>query len=147
YESVFDATLSVTPPTQPGQRDNWWEFVRTSLSARFIRLGDELKPKFRDFLRDKYKDVATLNRIYGTTHTDWSAIDFDPTSAPIAEYADVESFVQNLPGPDGLSVDGPEYRWRDFLKKKYNNDLVACNQAHGTKYASFDDAKMPVLAS
>ena len=147
YASVFDATLSITPPTQPGQRVDWWDFVRASLSSRFIKVGDSLKLKLQDFLRQKYKDIATLNRIYGTSYADWSAVDFEPTNAPIAAYADVESFVQNLPTPEGLSVDGPEYRWRDFLQKKYKSDLAAFNQAHGTKYASFDDVRMPVLVS
>jgi multiple sugar transport system permease protein len=146
FASVFDASLNVTPPTQAGQRDDWWEFVRTSLSARFIRLDDASLLKLREFLREKYKDIAKLNTIYGAAYPDWSAIHFEPTRAPIAAYADVEGFVQTLASPEGLSLDGPEFRWREFVKTKYG-DLAAFNQAHGTDYTSFDHVKMPLLAA
>ena len=51
-----------------------------------------------------------------------------------------------MPSPDGLTLDGPEFRWRNFLQQKYEDKIAVLNTAHGTSYASVDNALMPILA-
>lgn len=144
--SVYDATMSRRPPPQPEQRADWWKFVQSSLSARFLRFDDSLRPAFVASLVRKYKEIAALNKVYGTNHASWDEIGFPDHDAPHVAFSDAEAYAQSLDSPDGLSLDSPDFRWRDFLRAKYGGDLGALNQAHGTRHADFEEAQMPVLA-
>jgi len=146
YSSVFDATMGRAPPMQAAQREDWWRFVQSTLSARFIRFDASHRPAYQASLKAKYKEVAALNKVYGASYSAWNEIDFPEPDAPFVAFNDAEAYVQTLSSPEGLTLDSPDFRWRDFLRQKYRDDLAALNRVHGTNYASFDEAAMPVLA-
>lgn len=144
YTTIFDVTMSPTPPLQAGQRAEWWEYVRETLSTYFIRFDPSLLPAFQKFLQAKHKDVAVVNQAFGTSYASWKDVQFPPADVPGA-FTDLQGFLQSLNTPDGISIDSMDFRWRDFLREKYGNDLVAMNAAYGTSYASFDEVLMPQL--
>ena len=41
-----------------------------------------------------------------------------------------------------ISLDTPEFRWREFLKNKYGS-IAELSEAHGTEYGGFKDVFMP----
>jgi ABC-type glycerol-3-phosphate transport system permease component len=145
FKSIFDITLSSQVPTHPGEREDWWAFVRESLPARFMALDSSLLPPFRAFLRERYPDLGALNSTYKTNYSSWDQVPFPyPESIPLA-YSDMEDFIKLKKPAQGISMTGPEFSWRDFLQKKYGGDLQALNAAHGTQYASFETPQMPTL--
>lgn len=144
YASLYDVTIPPRPPAQAAAREDWWEFVRENLSARFVRFEESLRPAFHDFLRGKYGALDKLNQLYDARFAAWNEIPFPDARSPIAAFSDAESFLQTLPSPDGVRLDGAEFRWRDFLRAKYS-DVATLNRAHGAAYESFDEARMPVL--
>lgn len=169
YKSIYEVTLSpVAPsfdeirwntlgPDLPFSRaldDDWWNFVRKSLSSRFLSFAPSLLPDYRKFLQAKYQDVAALNKVYETSHATWADVAFPgkavetdrmTSDLPPVAFADLEEFVEGRKSPLGISIDAPEFRWRDFLRKKYQHDPAAMNRAFGTTDASFDLVPMPVF--
>jgi len=144
YASLYDVKMSPTPPTQAGQREDWWDYVRKNLSARFINLSPSLLPGFQNSLKSKYGDLTGFNKVYGSSYTSWSQIPFPSHPATAAAFNDAESFVETRASPEGISIDSPDFRWREFLRKKYGGDLEALNRALGKKYASFESVPQPV---
>ena len=145
YKSLQEIKLSSTPPVHPGQRADWWEWVRKNLSARFMKLSPALLPSYRDFLKTKYGDISAVNKVYNTSLEQWDKIGFPSQNAAITAFSDLESFVETRKSPEGISLDSSEFRWRDFLKQKYGNDVARFNAAHGTAHAAFEEASMPIL--
>ncbi len=153
YKNLYDVSILPTPPTQTIQREVWWTYVRDNLSVRFIRFDASLSLEFRSFLQKKYGAIAKLNEIYGVKLEGFDAVSFPDQRSPIAAFSDVESFLQTLKSPDGISLDSADFRWREFLRAKYKSastplsaGLDALNSAHGASYASFDEVTMPTLA-
>jgi multiple sugar transport system permease protein len=143
--SLHEALLPPEPPAHPGQREDWWAYVRTSLSSRFVRCAPSLLPEYRAFVRSKYGDLAAFDDAYGSPLRSWDEVAFPRPGARAVAYSDLEAFLQSRKGPEGVSLDGPEFRWRAFLRARYGGDLAAFQRAHRTA-ASFDTAAMPVLA-
>ncbi|MBI4023371.1 MAG: ABC transporter permease subunit [Verrucomicrobia bacterium] len=146
YPSIYDVTMSRTPPAHPAQVKDWWEFVQKSLSVRFVKFAPSLRPAYHDFLKAKYQTIEALNKVYGGSIPGWDEIEFPTAESAIAAFSDLEGFLQTRASPDGVSLDSPDFRWRQFLREKYDNNLEALNQAHQAAHGSFDDATMPLLA-
>jgi ABC-type glycerol-3-phosphate transport system permease component len=146
YKSRFDINLPRSAPSNQAQRDTWWSFISTYLSARFIEFDPSLLPQFQDFLRSKYSDLSKLNTAYGTSYKNWRDIPFPKETTTGFAMQDIEDgFLQTLKSPHGVSLRGIDFKWRDYLKQKYKGDLAAFNQAHGSHYASFEEARMPIF--
>ncbi|MBI4026871.1 MAG: carbohydrate ABC transporter permease [Verrucomicrobia bacterium] len=146
YATLYGVTISPTPPTQPAQREDWWNFVRESLSIRFIKFDPDLHPAYADYLRARYGNMANLNKVYCASYSAWNEIQFPSSDAPAAAQGDLQSFLQTLPTPTGISLDAPDFRWRAFLREKYAGKINEFNRSCQTSYASFDDIGMPLLA-
>ncbi len=147
YTNIYEVVLSPTPPLQKVQREVWWHFVQNLLSARFIQCTPSLLPSYRGFLQSQYHELSALNKIYGTSYAQWNDIFFPEHKGVIPAYTDFEFFLKTLKSPEGVSLDAPEFRWRNFLKEKYRKDLSVLNNAHGSSYTSFDQALMPIYAN
>lgn len=146
YENINQIQLTSTPPTHPEQRKDWWTFVQSRLSCRFISFSPSLLTKYHDFLKTKYQTIKNLNDTYGSNYSQWEEI-FTPSNknSKIA-FADLElGFLQSLNDPEGITLDGPDFRWQNFLKQKYKNNLNAFNQAHGTQVIQWEEIRIPTL--
>jgi len=147
YTSLYEVRLSSLPPDQPAMREDWWKFVQQTLSVRFIRFSPSLLPGYQKALQAQYHDIQSLNAVYQTTFQSWADVTFPKHDGIPAAFSDLEIFLQNLKTLSGISLDGPEFRWSDFLRKKYNHDLNALNHAFQSHFDSFESIPMPIFAA
>jgi ABC-type glycerol-3-phosphate transport system permease component len=144
YASVLDVQLRKTQPQNPAERAIWEPYIRNFLSPRFLKLDPGLLPAYREFLRGKYGNIAQLNAAHEGNFPDWGAVAFPKEVTQPAALNDLAHFVQSLPDLAGISVESVETRWRDFLLQKYER-VSALNEAWGTNYDSFENARIPAL--
>ncbi len=120
------------------ERDDWERFVRGIVSLLWIRADSSAMPAYHDFLKAKYHDISILNSRYGTTYSGFEQTLFPelPPASGVA-LSDWESFLQGWRDPgtgilhllpaEALSLDTVDFRFRDWLKKKYGS-LEALNR-------------------
>ena len=111
YAAVEDIRLPARAPEQPAFREAWWAYVRTMLSGRFVRFDPALRGDYEAFLRGRYGDLDALRSAHGRDYADWSDADLPGAGAEGPLLAELEAFLESRPGPDGVSLDGPEFRW------------------------------------
>ncbi len=155
YKSYKEVSLDRRFPadkTEAEQRD-WEFFVRNVLNLFWIRVDASALPAFHDYLKTKYRDIATLNQVYGTKYKAFDEIPLVeriPYSGVIL--ADWSSFVQGWVDPftevlhkvpsKALSIYSVEFEFQDHLLEKYKT-LEAVNEACGTDYAKISDIYPP----
>jgi ABC-type glycerol-3-phosphate transport system permease component len=146
FKNLNEVVFTETPPVHPEQRKDWWAFVQKRISSRFMIFSPKLMTQYQQFLKNKYKDLEILNAEYRTSYTSWETIKMPQQKNHKRAFADLESeFLEKLPSPEGITLDGLEFRWRAHLKQKYNNDLASFNQAHGSQVLSWEKIRMPLL--
>lgn len=144
-KSFQEFALPAQVPSTSDQtlRDEWIEFVRTKLNPSFVLVRQEALTDYRIHLTRKYDTVSALNKSWLTELNR-----FEDATLPRgdwlrgAERKDYADFLQTQP-PENLTLIGPEYAWREWLKAKYES-VEKLNLAHGTSSASFEQAGMPV---
>ncbi|HMP77648.1 MAG TPA: carbohydrate ABC transporter permease [Kiritimatiellia bacterium] len=115
YAALEDIRLPARAPEQPGFREDWWSYVRDTLSGRFIRLDPALRGDYQAFLRERYGDLDALRIAHGRAYAEWTEIDLPEAGVEGPLLAEREAFLAARPGPDGVSLDGPEFRWNAWL--------------------------------
>lgn len=124
----------------------WYRFKETTpLSSRVYPTATGYY-KY-NVLMTQYSDrIDNYNRTHGTGHATYDAIALTrraPENVPDAERHDWEFFVRNLLNLLWVEVDAsatPAYR--DFLRARHGGDVAALNRAHGTAYATFEEAAL-----
>ncbi len=146
YTNINQLRFTSTPPTHPEQRKDWWAYVQGRLSCRFMSFSPPLMMKYREFLKARYKTITKLNEEYGTHYSQWEEIVLPAEKNSKIAFADLEvTFLKSLKDPEGITIDGPDFRWEEFLKQKYQNDLAAFNKAHGSTVTRWEEIRMPTL--
>jgi len=155
YESYREVKLPRTYPDKAPQqvRQDWESFVRNTLNLLWIRVRDEGKTAYRQFLQSKYRQVDVLNRNYRAEYADFSEIPLieEPPASGIA-LSDWESFIVGWKDPDtgqmhvaprhALTIHSLDFMFLDHLQSKYST-VTALNQGAGTSFASFADILPP----
>ena len=155
YTSYHEVRLSRRYPADasPKERADWESFVRNTLNLLWIRVDESAQPAYQAFLQAKYRDIAVLNRHYGTHDDSFSAIPLirEPPDGGLA-LSDWESFIVGWRDPDTdqihvapleqLYIRSLDLMFRDHLEHKYT-DIAACNQALRTTFASFAEILPP----
>jgi len=118
YTALEDVRLPTRAPEHPGFRADWWSYVSSMLSGRFVRIDPSLLGDYQAFLRGRYGDLQALRDAHGRTYADWSDADLPDANAEGPLLAELEAFLEARPGPDGVSIDGPEFRWRTWLAER-----------------------------
>ena len=138
-------TLTAIPPPDGKAREDWLEFIRTDLNLQFVRVDATARPAFAVFLRSRYeRDLKALNRAYGTRYPTFAEVPYPDDAITVGSaLVDWEIFIREAPA-SSLSVDGPDLRWRTWLKARYEGKLAGLNVVHGASYPSFDAVPMPV---
>jgi len=138
----FVLPRTAPPASQAKLREEWKEFIQKDLHPSFV-VADVPADAYRKFLTNRYGDVEQLNQTWKT-----SLKSFDEINLPTGkdwlhgvQGKDYLDFINEQP-EDKLRLVGPEYEWRDWLKKKYGT-LDKLNAAHNATYASFDHPAMP----
>ncbi len=144
YPGYDDINLSPTVPAGGRERADWLEFVYSELNLQFIAVDAQESPKYAAFLDQKYNgDIGALNAAYGARYRDFASIQFPEDTLTIGpRLADWALFIREA-SPQSIRLDGPDFRWRGFLRDKYANDLKSLNQAHQAGYASFSTVAIP----
>lgn len=124
YAALEDIRLPARAPKQPGFRADWWAYVRGMLSGRFVRLDPALRDDYQDFLRGRYGDLEALRTAHGRAYADWADADLPDAGAEGQLLAELEAFLESRPGPDGVSLDGPEFRWSAWLAERGVPDIA-----------------------
>src|ERR1051326_7830137 len=129
-------------------RADWETFVRQKAPLAMLRVSDSALPVYHDSLRRTYaNDLPRLNKAYATNYGSFDEVPIDPKRQFTgAGFVDYSRFLRELAPIEALSLDGPTFRYRDFLRKKFNNDIAAARNAYGVTWQSFDDASMPTAA-
>ena len=115
YTALEDIRLPARAPDQPDFRADWWAYVRDTLSGRFIRLDPALRGDYQAFLRERYDDLEALRTAHGRAYADWTEIELPAFGVQGPLLAELEAFLAARPGPDGVALDGPEFRWNAWL--------------------------------
>ena len=122
--------LADLPRAPDLEKDNWERFVRGVLSLVWVRADSAAGWGYRDFLQAKYGTIGTFNQRYGTAFVRFELVPF-PAQPPLegVGLSDWESYLQGWHDPVGgklyrlpsdyLYVDTVEFRFRDWLQKKY----------------------------
>lgn len=132
------------PDDSPKMRE--WLAFKSKLPAHFLR-PIMIDPAFQSFLKDGVynNSISALNASWGTAYKDFREIHLAARlpDQP-GQRVDWERFVrENLPfrymriGPGALPV------YRAFLRERYNGSIQSLNVRHETRYASFDEIRLP----
>ncbi len=157
YASYADIHLGRRAPAGPGrterERADWELFVRTIISLYWIRADDDASPAFQDFMKAKYDDIKSLNKIYGTAHAAFDQIRI-PAEAPASGImmADWDAFLQGWRDPEtgkmhmlpleNIRIHSVDFLFRDFLKERHG-DVATANAALGTSAKDWIDLLPP----
>ena len=135
-------------------KNDFTDFVRNITNMAWLRLSPSAAAGYHDYLTAKYDGkISLLNSRYGTTYASFADVPMSET-LPLtgAEKSDWKGYIdgwknaethQLMAAPiEAISVYGPDFAFRDFLKAKYQT-LDGMNAALGTKYTTWDVIQMP----
>jgi len=135
------------PAASPKEAEDWEEFVRNTLNLLWLRADIEAAPRYRAFLKAKYRDVAVLNRNYQTAYASFDEVPLieEPPTEGLA-LSDWEAFIAGWKDPDTgaehklpaeqLRIHSIDFLFRDHLASKFGT-VEAANAALGTQAESF----------
>jgi len=125
-------------------RPDWSEFVQTRLHVQYLKLSRRARPSFAAFLKKLYSGkIELLNDRYGSAYEKFSDVPFPAERLLMTRRrADFEQFTEKME-PEYITLTGPDFVYRDFLRGKYAGDIAALNAAYGTAYASFEEIRLP----
>ncbi len=135
------------------ERSDWETFVRENLNLLWVRVDAEAAPVYREFLKAKYRDIAVLNRNYGTAYESFSDIAciaeppfeglaLSDWAAVISGWRDPDSGREYRIPADRLRVHSVEFMFRDGLEEKYGT-VARMNEELGTHVRRFLDVTPP----
>ncbi|WP_309385996.1 carbohydrate ABC transporter permease [Cerasicoccus frondis] len=120
----------------------WLEYVIEELNSSYVQTDNVPTQSYQDFLHDAYGSIVKLNEAWVTGYENFNDIEL-PQGAWLngARRTDYNAFLKTL-SPDKLVLTGPEYRWRKWLRQRYNS-LSAINAQLGSHYESFEEIYPP----
>ncbi len=154
YTSYRDIRLSRSFPDGTAEEQASWElFVRHSVNLAWVRVSPEAAPVYRDYLRNKYGSLETINRQYRTNHVTWEDIALpDPVpwsglvrtdwEAFIGGWRDPDTGILYQPPADTLYLVSVEDDFRRWLEAEYGS-LVTLNEVMQTEYTTWDEVVPP----
>jgi len=145
----FDAVRLIEEPPDGGLAlTDWGAFLQGWKDPDAVRT-------YHDFLKEKYRDIAALNRDYGTHHTSFDKVPLtrEPPAgdlalvdwcAALAGWEDEESGFRHfhiLPA-EQIRVHSVDFMFRDHLREKHGT-VDKANEALGTSYSDWLDVLPP----
>lgn len=111
--------VSEIAPSDPRQRRDWEDFVRTHLPYRYITVLPEAVGAYRGFLQKKYGRIEKLNALYQARCANFDAFPLPTELPPTGQL--LQDWGEFLAGPAPLAdlrVDTPENRFRAYVALK-----------------------------
>lgn len=133
YNSWSEISLPArVPADNPAFAAVWTDFVKSEVNLDFISIDPKkANGPWRLYLKGKYGDINTLNRILGTKYLSFEAIEISPIQPRDGVVrTDWQDFVK--------AESTVPKQWKDFLKKKYNNRITELNKSHLANYRDFN---------
>jgi ABC-type glycerol-3-phosphate transport system permease component len=125
----------------------WDQFVRTRYPVRLTTIErlDEALPAYHAFLRERFRTVASANRLLGAEASAWEDYPLART-APVGPGTDAMravwiDFVKGSPTA-WRGLHSSERAYQDFLRERYGT-LDAVNASYGTEWKRFEEAFPP----
>jgi len=148
YGRFDDIPLIDEPPGEGLALSDWTAFLQGWADPDAI-------DKYRVFLKGKYRDIAALNRQYGTAYGSFNDVPFSE-KAPKGELAAVDwkAFLQawkeqtagklhvHMLPADTVRIHSTGFLFRDYLKKRYVT-VEKANTELGTDFARWLDFTPP----
>ncbi len=117
--------LSERPPPPGPQRNDWEQFVRSSLHPQFIRVSATALSGWQRFLQARYEaSIQRLNRAWRAAYADFADVALlDGSKLNANTWVDWADFLRDpLACPlDLLSIHGPRQAFEQYLADKAGN--------------------------
>ena len=122
YSSYAQVFLTSRIPQNPGQREDWEEFVRDTLPLMYIRLPSGLTKNYQTFLKTRYADISEYNHSH--KESDYETFDSIPLSTSMPEdrieLNNWREFIGNreLCPVEQIEVYGPRQSFEQFVAQR-----------------------------
>ena len=125
--------------------ENMEYWVRNLLHPQFINVSDEAKVHWTKFITEKHREIKYLNKAYGTTYVSFDEVPITEdkifSNSQLTDFTLFLASTKDLPAKY-ITLDTPEFRWREFLNNKYKN-LQEISGSHDREYKTQGDISMP----
>lgn len=147
YTSMFQAPFPVPADAPAALQDLWLRFLETRYPIRLMHLGvtPELESRYHEFLRSRFRDLETVNRLLQTSRSRWEDFplhaELPPAEGGVGERDLWVDFVKFLPLQDRMP-DSSEHAWQRFLLETYGS-VTAVNETYGWDLGRIEEAFPP----
>jgi ABC-type glycerol-3-phosphate transport system permease component len=149
YPSLRDTPFPLPSTGFEGLRPAWQRFLEARYPLRLVTISpdSELTSRYHVFLQERYRDLATVNRLLGTSASAWT--DFalpgampEAVSLGTAGLREVwMEFVKTLPASQRM-INSSEGSYQSFLLTKYGS-LATINETYGWELRLIEEARTP----
>ena len=155
YKSYEEIILPQRAPKSGLVRKDWEKFVRNRLNLLWVKIDSSELANYRDFLKVKYQgDIDKLNQSYKENYSSFDVINFPELKTTGAKLVDYGNFVSGWHDDetnklyqaalDSIYIDGLEFQFRDYLKKKYGS-IKKVNEILHSAFPDFDVIEPPQI--
>ena len=125
-------------------RADWVEFAQQRLHIQYLQISPRARPSFAAFLAKLYGGkIDLLNERYGSSYGAFSEVPFPAERLYMTrQRADFEQYSEKMKS-EYITLTGPDFVFRDFLRVKYSGNLAALNEKYGKSCASFEEIRLP----
>ena len=155
YKSWDEVKLTETFPSglSKVEQQDWETFVRMAINLLWIKADESAKSAWQEYLREKYRDISSLNKIYGAEYKAFSEIPLvkEPLVYDMAT-SDWDYFIQGWKHPesgvkymlpsDKIRLQSSDFMFRDYLRGKYGS-IEKNNSMLNTGYKNWSDIIPP----
>jgi ABC-type glycerol-3-phosphate transport system permease component len=126
---------------------HWHRFLRTVFPLRHVEIvvTEARRRAFRDFLRERFRNLDYLNQVLGQSLRDWSDLPLTPTvplEPPVAKVW-MDFLRTKIPPSEWRIRDTlPEQAFQKFALAKYGS-LEGVNRAYGLNLSSLQQLRIP----
>jgi multiple sugar transport system permease protein len=119
YATYNEVLLPTRAPRDEKLREDWENFVRTMVRLDVISIDPSASPAFGEYIEERHGDIATYNRVHGTTFGGFENIKMHSgVPKSISGEAAWEAFIREACPLDALEIYGPRQSFEEFLAEK-----------------------------
>jgi len=157
YRSWAEVKLSPRQPDHPAERQDWEAFVRRYVNPVWLRVSDDAKGDYHDFLESRYPTIDALNQAHGTAYVSYDQVPLvrDPSQAKEIRrdwrvfldgtYRDPATHRVHAAALEHIRISGPDELFREHLRDQFG-DLQALNHQLGTSFEHWNELTPPQYA-
>jgi multiple sugar transport system permease protein len=133
--------------TNPDLLEHWYRFLKEVFPLRHVEITvtEARRRAFRDFLRERFRNLEYLNRVLDQAVTDWSDLPLTPTAPAEPPVAKVwmDFLRTKIPPAEWIIRDTlPEQAFQKFALARYGS-IEGINRAYGLNLSSLQQLRIP----